>query len=405
MCGRRVMGKRRFLRFVSLLTLAPAWHYGTPQTAAAHPASPPPLTVGQRLAQDLQWTQAEREDRFARMDQMFPVNRIRHGGCIAALPKAMPLTIAVGGQELAAFMQRDRLAGMLVLQDGRIRLERYGLRSNRATHWTSFSMTKAVTSTLVGVALRDHAIHSLQDAVTQYMPEMQGSAYTDVTVRQLLTMTSGVHWVEDYDAPDSDNVRLYSTPVQPGKDTVIEYMRKLPRESAPGTRWVYKTGETDLTGALVRRATGMTLSSLLERNIWRNCGGPGGMESDAYWIAEDGKEYGGSGISATLRDWGRFGELIRKGAPGVVAPGWVADATRTHEALATPGRGYGYQWWTFADGSYAALGIFGQSMWIDPARKLVVVTLGAWPKATSPALAADRQALWDAVRAAIDARK
>ena len=368
------------------------------QTNAA-PASSPlqGKTVGQRLADDLLWTQAEREDRFAHMDRLFPVNRIAHGPKVYPLSPGKPLTLTINGDSLQALMQRDRLAGVLVLQDGKVRLESYALGADRSTHWTSFSMTKSITSTLVGTALHDGSIHGIDDPVTQYLPEMRGSAYDGVTIRQLLTMTSGVRWVEDYDAPVSDNVRLYSTPVQPGKDTVTEYMRKLPRESAPGTHWVYKTGETDLTGALVRRATGKSLSQLVQQNIWQRFG----MESDAYWIAEDGKEYGGSGISATLRDWGRFGELVRLGGKGVVSDTWFTEATRTQQPIGEAGRGYGYQWWTYNDGSYAALGIFGQSMLIDPTRKLVIVTQGAWPKASSAALIADRNALWQMLRTAI----
>ncbi len=406
-CARRLFTPGDFTTLRALARLATIALIGSSilagcfaQTTA--PASTPAIsqtkTVGQRLAEDLQWSQAEREARFAHMDRLFPVNRIAHGAKVYPLPNGKPLTLSVNGESLQALMQRDRLAGVLVLQDGKVRLESYALGADRSTRWTSFSMTKSVTSTLVGIALRDGSIHGVDDPVTQYLPEMRGSAYDGVTIRQLLTMTSGVRWVEDYDAPDSDNVRLYSTPVQRGKDTVTEYMRHLPRESAPGTHWVYKTGETDLTGALVRRATGQSLSQLVQQRIWQRFG----MESDAYWIAENGKEYGGSGISATLRDWGRLGELVRLGGKGIATEGWFVDATRTQQPIGQAGRGYGYQWWTYDDGSYAALGIFGQSMLIDPARKLVIVTLGAWPKASSANLVADRTALWQAARAACD---
>ncbi len=396
---------RAFLLLALLPTMVQiATSQATRQTASGRASE----TVGQRLAADLQWTQEQREQRFAHMDRLFPTNRVQRGAHLHSLPLGERIALQVEGRPLQALMHQDRLAGVLVLQDGRIRLEQYGLSANRTTRWMSFSMTKSVTSTLMGAALHDGFIHNLDDSVTAYLPQMQGSAYDGVTIRQLLTMTSGVRWVEDYTAPDSDNVRLYSTPAAPGTDTVVAYMRRLPRQSAPGTHWLYNTGETDLTGALLRAATGRSLSAYLTQTVWNRYG----MAADATWIAEDGRDYGGSGISATLQDWGRFGEFVRQGreqdregtlpnAP--VDAAYLNEATRTQQPTGEPGRGYGYQWWTYADGSFAALGIFGQSLLIDPARKLVVVTLGAWPQPSSPALIADRDALWSAIRSALDA--
>lgn len=359
-------------------------------------------SVASRLAQDLTWTQQQREARFAHMDQVFPANKVHHGSTLA-LSKSGTLKVQLAtGESLLSFMLRDRLAGVLILQHGQIRLEQYALGATAQTRWTSFSVTKSVTSTLVGYALRDGLIRSADDPVTRYIPELSGSAYDGVTVRELAEMTSGVRWTEDYSAPDSDNVRLYEAPVQAGRDPVVEYMRKLPREAAPGTKFVYKTGETDLLGVLVRRAAGTSLSAYLERTLWRDMG----AELDAFWIADDGKEFGGSGLSATLRDFGRFGEFARTHrAGGSALAGWMSAATHGQ----VDGGRYGLGWWVFpggssgSEGSFAALGIFGQSILVDPRRELVVVTLGAWPAATSPALVADRAALWEAVRRGVDA--
>ena len=358
-------------------------------------SSAPQQSVTQRLAADLRWTQHERELRFAHMDQVFPVNRVHHGPTLA-LTQGTPLDPQLAsGESIASFMQRDHLAGILVLQHGRIRLEQYSQGATRQTLWTSFSVSKSVTATLVGYALRDGLISSASDPVTRYIPEFAGSAYDGVTVRQLAEMTSGVRWVEDYSAPDSDNVRLYESPAPQGRDQVVEYMRKLPREAAPGTKFVYKTGETDLLGVLVQRAVGTSLSAYLERTLWREMG----AAADAFWIADGGKEFGGSGLSATLRDFGRFGEFARTHRDGSPLDGWLAAATRGQANGGT----YGLGWWVYPNGSFAALGIFGQSILVDPERELVVVTLGAWPQATSAALVADRAALWEAVRRGVDA--
>ncbi len=355
-----------------------------------------PTTVGERLAADLTWTQAQRDRRFAHMNRLFPTHTVRHAGPERPLPAGPALPGMTG--TLDAYMQSEHLAGVLVLQDGRIRAERYALGATQETRWTTFSVTKSMTDTLAGAALQTGALRSLDDGVTHYLPEMKGSGYDGVTVRQLMTMTSGVRWREDYTTPDADNFRLYTTPTPPGQNSTVAYMRHLTREAAPGTRWQYNTGETDLLGVLLRRATGLSLSDQLSATVWRTAG----MQADATWIANApgpaGVEFGGSGLSATVRDLGRYGLWVLEGGHGVVPAGWLAEATRAK--VEAGGAGYGYGWWPQPDGSFAALGIFGQSVFVDPARRLVVVSVGDWPEATGRTHAADRAAFWRAVQAA-----
>ena len=375
---------------------------GSPPThgvGQAAPVTPPvPETVGQRLAADLSWTQTQRDERFADMDRLFPVHTVRRSGPVRPLPTGPPVPGLSGS--VTSYMQTEHLAGVLVLQDGSIRAERYALNASRKTRWTTFSVTKSVTDTLAGAALQAGALRSLDDAVTLYLPEMKGSAYDGVTVRQLMTMTSGVHWREDYTTPDADNARLYSTPAPLGENTTVAYMRRLPREAPPGARWHYNTGETDLLGVLLRRATGKSLADQLADTVWRTAG----MEADATWITDApglaGTEFGGSGLSATLRDLGRYGQWVLEGGHGAVPSGWFAEATRAQ--VQAGGTGYGYGWWPQPDGSFAALGIFGQSILIDPARSLVIVSVGDWPEATGKDHSAARAAFWRAAQAAVD---
>ena len=361
--------------------------------------------MGERLAADLTWTQEQRDRRFARMDRLFPVHIVRREGAVRPLPPGRPLALPAGA--LAHYMQQEHLSGVLVLQHGQVRAESYALGLNASTRWTSFSVTKSVTDTLAGAALHAGALHSLDDDITRYLPEMRGSAYDGVTVRQLMTMTTGVRWNENYTSPDADNVRLYTTPVAPGHNSTVEYMRTLQRDAPPGSRWRYNTGETDLLGVLLHRATGRSLAQQLSAAVWQRAG----MEQDATWIAsaagKDGEEFGGSGLSATLRDFGRFGQWVLEGGQGAVAQGWFAEATRPQ--VRAGGAAYGYGWWPQAiagkaDGSFAALGIFGQSILIDPQRQLVVVTLGDWDTATGAAHNAARAAFWQQVQAAVDAQ-
>ncbi|NID16439.1 serine hydrolase domain-containing protein [Luteibacter yeojuensis] len=350
------------------------------------------------------WNQPQREAAFRAMETHYASNVVHHGKA-RPLPAGAPLVPRFAdGTTLEAYMAAHHVAGVMVVQDGRVRLERYGLGAGPATRWTSFSVAKSFTATLVGAALRDGAIHGLDDKVTRYIPELSAGAYRDVTVRQLLEMTSGVRWNEDYVDPHSDVAMMYEGVRQPGVPLLVTYMSRLPRDFPPGEHWVYKTGETDLVGILVTRATGRTLAAYLSEKIWK----PYGMAADALWLKDevDGTEAGGSGVSATLADYARLGQFLLDGgvAAGkpVLADGWIADATRKHADIGAPGRGYGYQWWTYDDGSFEGIGIFGQLLHVDPRRHLVVVQLAAWPVATDEAQATARADFVKAVNRAVD---
>jgi CubicO group peptidase (beta-lactamase class C family) len=157
-------------------------------------------------------------------------------------------------------------------------------------------------------------------------------------------------------------------------------------------------------GILVTRATGKSLAAYLSEKIWM----PYGMASDALWLKDDvdGTEAGGSGVSATLADYARLGQFLLDGGTAagkpVLADGWLADATRTHSDIGASGRGYGYQWWTYDDGSFEGIGIFGQLLHVDPRRHVVIVQLAAWPVATNEAEAGARAEFVRAVNRAVD---
>lgn len=350
----------------------------------------------QKLAAEvLFWSDAERDRNFRRMERIFPSIRVASGHHVHPLPPGKSLLSALGGSgSVDHMMEQLDEVGLLVLQDGKIRLERYHGGFGPNDRWTSFSVAKSLTSSLVGAAIEDGYIKSIDDRVTRYIPELKGSAYEGVTVRQLLTMTSGVKWNEDYTDPKSDVARMLSTPAPPGQNPTVAYMRRLPREAPPGTKWVYKTGETMLVGVLVEKATGKTLAQYLSQKIWR----PYGMQEDAYWeVDAGGGNIGGCCVSAALRDYGRVGQfLLDRGQAGgkqVLPPWWIKQATSKQADIGEPNFGYGYQWWTEANGSYDAIGIFGQMIHVDPQHRLVIVTLSNWPKPTDDALSAKRRAL------------
>lgn len=350
----------------------------------------------QAAVEVLFWSQEQRDANFRQMDRLFPTRTIRAGGRVRELPQGAPLPVEPA--RIDALIESQHIAAVIVLQDGRIRLERYARGFSPEQRWTSFSVAKSLTSTLVGAALRDGHIRSLDDPVTRYVPELAGSAYDGVTVGHVLTMSSGVRWNEDYRDPNSDVARMFAEQPPEGMDVTIAYLRRLPRAAEPGTRWNYNTAETNLIGVILGRAIGRPIAHYASEKIWRRYG----MEADAYWqIDESRKEVAGCCISARARDYARIGQFMLDGGTGVLPDWWVGHATRLHHRVSPRGDGYGFQWWTLP-GGYMARGIFGQSIRIDPERRLVMVTLGAWPAASDPERAGAREAFFREMAARID---
>ena len=351
----------------------------------------------------LSWTQGQREAAFRAMDRL-PV--LAKASTITPSPTPLPLPagkpLDIPGIE--AYMREQNTAGLVILQDGKIRFERYGLGFDAAGRWTSFSVAKSFTSTLVGAALQDGHIKSLEDKVSQYIPGLRGSAYDEVSVRQLLTMSSGVRWNEDYEDPQADVAQFNNATPDEGLDATVSYLRKLPRAHPPGEVWNYNTGETNLIGVLVSSATGKPLAQYLQERIWH----PAGMEASATWLlGRTGHEIAGCCIQAATRDFARFGLFVLAngvaGGKPVVPPDWFAQATRKQKDIGKPGRGYGFQWWTYDDGAVAAQGIFGQGIYIDPQRRLVVASNSNWTRASLGPEPEAREAFYAQVRALIDA--
>ena len=329
------------------------------------------------------WSIKQRDATFRALDRIPFISKSRiisAGKNVHPLHQGQLLDIGV---DVDAYMKDQRIAGLVIVQDGKIRLEKYGLDFSVDGRWTSFSVAKSITSTLVGAAIKDGYIKSIDDKVSDYIPHLKGSVYDDVTIKQLVTMTSGAKWNEDYADPKSDVALFDAHKAEPGVDVTVSYMRKLKREAPPGVKWVYKTGETNLVGVLVSSATKKNLSEYLSEKIWR----PFGMEQDASWIlGSTGHEISGCCIQASTRDFARFGLFmlgggVAEGKP-VLPDSWITAATIMQTDTTRPGYGYGYQWWILDDNSYTARGIFGQGIFIDPKRKLIIASNSNWPYAS-----------------------
>ena len=373
------MNTHRHLATVALACLA----LGAISLAAAASAPEPAGAVNTRGTEVFRWNLEQKATGFRQMERLFPANTTAAAEAPRPLPAGAPIAAFEPGGALAAkleeFMASEYVAGLLVLHGGEVRLERYGLGLSPAERWTSFSVAKSFTSTLVGAAIRDGYIGSLEDDITDYIKDLRGSAYEGVTVRQLMTMTSGVAFNEDYNDPNSDIMRLYGDPPLTEMDATVAFVRGLEREADPGALWRYKTPETNLAGVLVMAATGRSLSDYLAEKIWQ----PYGMELDATWLVDHiGNEQGGCCLQVGLRDYARFAQFIiedgRIDGEPVLPEGWLELATSSQVDTGFPG-GYGFQWWPLGDGTFQARGIFGQLIHLDPARELVVVISAAWP--------------------------
>jgi len=315
------------------------------------------------------------------------------------LPTGLPIDRLLDAQpdesgSIENFIAKNKVAGLIVLHNGRIRSEHYALGHSLTGRWTSQSIAKSITSTLIGAAIQDRFIAGLDDPVIKYIPDLIGSAYQDVTIRHLMNMTSGINWNENYADPASDISKLYTAPIFPGLNATVSYMRNLKRAAKPGARWLYNTGDSHLLGVVVSSATRQTLAEYLSAKIWKPCS----MNQPAFWTTDrTHHELGGCCLSASLRDFARFGQFVIDSGQiqgrQVVPQGWFHAASENQIKIDDPLYGYGYQWWIRNQGSLDALGIHGQLIHTDPSRKLVVVIQSAWPESTNTQRSADQQKL------------
>ncbi len=359
--------------------------YAGVEEGAAAPVSLDPVELIQPPERDpselqvLFWDDATRSARFRDMESWFAGHEVPAATRTRILQPGETLSAELNA-ELRTLMRDTNISGLMVLQGGRVRFEEYGLGLGAEDRWTSFSVAKSFTSTLLGAAVKDGFIASLDDPVTQYIPELVGSAYDGVTVRQIATMTSGVAWNEDYTDQNSDVAQMNRFVVEYGPDAIVAQMKTLEREAEPGEKWVYKTGETNLIGLLVENAVGLPLAEYAQEKIVE----PAGFAGDLFWMVDPrGGNIGGCCLSLRLSDYARMGQFALEGGMDTVPDGWFAEAGDSLVDFGDSGFGYGYQWWTYPGGNYGAQGIFGQAITIVPEKQLVVAIVSNWATATS----------------------
>lgn len=360
------------------------------------PAAAQPVVHLPRSEDFLLWPPCLQSYGYRIVDQFFATRCVARGPVTRELARGPELQVRYlsGGEPrgLPEFMDGNNVAGLLAMRDGRVVLERYGLGLQPHDRWSTMSTIKSITALLVGAALQDGAIRSIDDPVTRYLPVMQGCAYDQVTVRHLMTMSSGMEWTEDYTDKQSDVNRYSKSLADKVPGGVLALLRACRRLHAPGTVWHYNTGDTYLLGALISAATGSPLADYLSRKIWQ----PYGMEFDAFYTleSENGQEIGGSRAGMTLRDLGRLGQFVLDDGvidgKRVLPEGWIDQAGAVAHAVpaafhsasrqALGLTAYGYSWWLREDGAMMAMGHSGQRIYIDRRCALVVVQLAAYPE-------------------------
>jgi CubicO group peptidase (beta-lactamase class C family) len=336
---------------------------------------------------------------YRMLDQLFATRPVLRGERVALLPRGLALTALhydSGGRSrtIDEFMLHNVVAGLLVIKDGQIRLERYGLGLRDADRWSTMSTVKSISAMLLGAAVQDGAIDSIDRSIEHYLPQLRGSGYQGVSIRHLLTMTACVNWSEDYADPQSDVNRYSASLAHQVPGGVMAQLQKVRRTAEPGSRWQYNTGNSYLLGCVLRAAIGEPLADYLSRKFWQ----PLGMEFDAFYTLENdgGQEIAGSRAGMALRDIGRFAKFVLDDGiiddTRVLPPGWVDAAlspayrfTDDEEAFG-PIRanrliGYGYSWWIDRDGAAVAIGFAGQRIYINRREQLAIVTLSAFPQA------------------------
>jgi CubicO group peptidase (beta-lactamase class C family) len=333
---------------------------------------------------------------FARYKELLPTTRMAASSLPYQLAEGLALVLperySFDGTEHATeeFLEETHTCGLLVLQAGKVRLERYMRTGGRNVQWISWSVAKSFVSALVGIAVDEGFIHDISDPISEYITVEPGSAYDGVSIRNVLQMSSGARWNEDYNDPASEVHRLAAA--MSGVMSLEQFVATMVPESEPGSVCRYNSGDTQALGALLVHATGRSLTDYMQEKLVE----PLGFESDSYWLIDaTGMEMAFAGLNVTARDFAKFGELYRNhgnwNGRQIVPEAWVRASVRADAPHLKPGQpiladhtldlGYGYQWWLpdGERGEFSAIGVYNQLVYVDPSRDVTIVKLSANP--------------------------
>ncbi len=319
---------------------------------------------------------------FSQMKEAFFWVPIKRDGAtfeFGKAPQPLPETFHYNGQttNTTEFLKRRTTTALLVIKNDNITFEQYYLGTHEHDLRISWSVGKSFVSALMGIAVGDGLI-DINKAVSDYVPNLKDSGYNGVKIKDVLQMSSGISWNEDYSDFFSDINRMSRTLAING--SLDEFASTLVNEDIPGTRWRYVSMDTHVLGMVIRAATGERLSHYLEQRIWSKIG----AEADGYWLTDShGAEFALGGINVRSRDFARFGRLFLNNGnwqgEQIVPEQWVKESTVPNAPQVTGDKntlGYGYQWWLGQDarpGEFVAIGVYGQYIYINQPANIVIV--------------------------------
>jgi len=348
---------------------------------------------------------------YSHFDELFPSRPVRRATTPWLFKRAPEPTISYNFRSdrlsIEDYLARNPTTGLLVARDDTIVYEHYQYARTDHDRFLSQSMAKTITAMLIGIAISENKIKSVDDVVSTYVPGLANSEYGKTSIRDLLHMSSGIAFTENYDGHDDVAQLARDLFDRPGKDAVASVAQFNTRAAAPGTRWHYASVETEILGLVLRAVIDEPVADYLRDRIWQ----PIGTEADASWVIDGtGQEVTFCCFNAVLRDYARLGRLLAHDGAWeghqLIPRHWLQDATTvqpSHAYLApgtaTPYFGYGYQLWLLPGErrQFGLLGIRGQMILVDPASKLVMVHTAVRNNPLDPASNAETIALWQSI--------
>ena len=337
------------------------------------------------------FTGEEQYQNLNRVYEIFPTSKLSHSSKPLVFKKGAPLELPSNFIfedkviKVDEYLSRTDTSALLILKDGKISYENYWLTGGKNVQWISMSVAKSFISALIGIAIDQGHIKSLEDEVTDYVPQLKNSAYDNVRIKDILQMSSGASWNEDYSDPNSDINR--SSKIFAIGGSLDEFSASLKKELKPGSYNRYNSTDTQVLGMLLREATRTSVTKYMEEMLWH----PMGAQDSGYWILDSkNMEMAYAGFNATARDYAKLGELYRLGGKingkQIIPSDWIKASVKPDAPHLMPGDnplsdfplGYGYQWWVpDLSGDFSAIGVYNQFIYVSPKSNMVIVKLSA----------------------------
>ena len=337
------------------------------------------------------FTGEEQYQNLNRVYEIFPTSKLSHSSKPLVFKKGVPLELPSNFifedkvVKVDEYLSRTDTSALLILKDGKISYENYWLTGGKNVQWISMSVAKSFISALIGIAIDQGHIKSLEDEVTDYVPQLKNSAYDNVRIKDILQMSSGASWNEDYSDPNSDINR--SSKIFAIGGSLDEFSASLKKELKPGSYNRYNSTDTQVLGMLLREATRTSVTKYMEEMLWH----PMGAQDSGYWILDSkNMEMAYAGFNATARDYAKLGELYRLGGKingkQIIPSDWIKASVKPDAPHLMPGDnplsdfplGYGYQWWVpDLSGDFSAIGVYNQFIYVSPKSNMVIVKLSA----------------------------